>query len=371
MRCGIPLLGDRVAPRCTGADSVILLSIVAGRVTSRARLRVEVSTSMDLLSLIREHRIDTLVCGGISRDAREALSLEAVRVVDNVAGPLREVLPVLQEGALRPGYGLRPDNAGSQELHARRGSPTRAEPGKGGRRKTIEETGDPQRETFSVNCLKCTDPICLSGGNCLPGTIPPFEAAAGETKRILEAAADVSLERERQLCRLAELVYFCIEMRYRNIGLAYCVDLQEPAQILSAVLKRFFEVVPVCCKVGGVQQNASTGVEPAGLIACNPAGQAMLLNRAGTELNVIVGLCVGADMVFAEASEAPITNLFVKDKSLANNPIGALYSEYYLEESLSPSQASVEPAFRSAGGEPKTFNFSDVTSHRRGPKEEP
>ena len=34
----------------------------------------------------------------------------------------------------------------------------------------------------------------------------------------------------------------------------------------------------------------------------------------------------------AEASDAPVSTLFVKDRSLANNPIGALYSDYYLQE---------------------------------------
>ena len=67
-------------------------------------------------------------------------------------------------------------------------------------------------------------------------------------------------------------------------------------------------------------------------IACNPLGQARVLNRMGCDLNVLVGLCVGTDSVFARASEAPVTTLIVKDRSLAHNPIGALYSEYYLSE---------------------------------------
>ena len=50
------------------------------------------------------------------------------------------------------------------------------------------------------------------------------------------------------------------------------------------------------------------------------------------DINVIVGLCVGVDCVFTKASQAPVTTLFVKDKSLANNPIGALYSDYYIKE---------------------------------------
>ena len=31
-------------------------------------------------------------------------------------------------------------------------------------------------------------------------------------------------------------------------------------------------------------------------------------------------------------AEAPVTTIFVKDKSLANNPIGAVYSHYYLTD---------------------------------------
>jgi uncharacterized metal-binding protein len=56
------------------------------------------------------------------------------------------------------------------------------------------------------------------------------------------------------------------------------------------------------------------------------------LNAKKTDLNVLVGFCVGADCVFNRESEAPVTTLFVKDKSLANNPIGAVYSRYYLTD---------------------------------------
>jgi hypothetical protein len=84
-------------------------------------------------------------------------------------------------------------------------------------------------------------------------------------------------------------------------------------------------------------------------IACHPVAQARTLNEAGTDLNVIVGLCMGSDCVFTRESEAPVTTLFVKDKSLANNPIGAVYSEYYLRESVttstSPPELSAQPSW--------------------------
>jgi uncharacterized metal-binding protein len=48
---------------------------------------------------------------------------------------------------------------------------------------------------------------------------------------------------------------------------------------------------------------------------------------------------MGVDCVFAQTSRVPVTTLFVKDRSLANNPIGALYSDHYLKEALRASPA--------------------------------
>ena len=123
------------------------------------------------------------------------------------------------------------------------------------------------------------------------------------------------------------MVYFCLEMEYRRIGIAFCSELFEPARILAGILRRFFDVTPVCCKLG------------TGTSLCNPVAQAEVLNQRKMDFNLMVGLCVGSDSVFTHASHAPVSTLFVKDRSLANNPIGALYSDYYLQESVSPMPA--------------------------------
>jgi uncharacterized metal-binding protein len=139
-------------------------------------------------------------------------------------------------------------------------------------------------------------------------------------------------------------------MKYRRIGVAFCVDLFEATDILVRVLRRFFEVYPICCKVGGqvaadpwvalINPAATTDFRE---INCNPQGQAEILNRLDTDLNIAVGLCMGADCLFAKASKAPVSTLFVKDRSLANNPIGALYSDYYLKE-VTRSSVGKSPA---------------------------
>jgi uncharacterized metal-binding protein len=61
---------------------------------------------------------------------------------------------------------------------------------------------------------------------------------------------------------------------------------------------------------------------------------ARALNEAKTDLNVIVGLSMGADVVFTRLSKAPVTTLFVKDKLLANNPISAVHSRHVREHIL-------------------------------------
>jgi uncharacterized metal-binding protein len=43
-------------------------------------------------------------------------------------------------------------------------------------------------------------------------------------------------------------------------------------------------------------------------------------------LNILLGLCVGDDTLFIKHSKAPVTVLAVKDRVLAHNPLGALYT---------------------------------------------
>ena len=68
-----------------------------------------------------------------------------------------------------------------------------------------------------------------------------------------------------------------------------------------------------------------------GLNMCNPILQAKMLNHAKTDLNVVVGLCVGHDSLFYKYSEALTTTAVTKDRVLGHNPAAALYTadSYY------------------------------------------
>ena len=321
VRYGIALVGDRVAPRCIFAESVLVVDLRRGSARTEDTALLEECGLLDLAKVLSEHRIDVLICGGISHEEREFLTARRVEIVENVAGSIHELLDALQAGVLGPGFGL--DTPALPE------APGGATPEEG-----------VQARFGPVDCLACRDVKCLRGERCELVSLAIFSPAVDhKTDRMMEASLDISSEEERTLCRLSELIYFCLEMRYRRIGVAYCVDLQEPAEILVRVLRRFFKVYPVCCKIGGsvapdpvMGPHAERGRKLARSVACNPRGQAEVLNRIETDLNVLVGICMGADCIFSRSSDAPATTLFVKDRSLANNPIGAVYSDYYLKE---------------------------------------
>jgi uncharacterized metal-binding protein len=127
--------------------------------------------------------------------------------------------------------------------------------------------------------------------------------------------------------RLEEIIGFAKRSGYAHLGLAFCIALAKEAELVAAVLQRHFKVDSVCCKIGGLDkdEHAMPKIKPDQMeVACNPIGQARMLNRAGTELNVMLGLCVGHDILFQKHCAAPVTVLAVKDRVLGHNPMAVL-----------------------------------------------
>jgi uncharacterized metal-binding protein len=140
-------------------------------------------------------------------------------------------------------------------------------------------------------------------------------------------------EDDRQLMRLAEtaktrgadrveeLIRFAQAGGFYRIGIANCVAVAEAAKNLEKRLQKNFEVLRVDCKLCRIPAEAL--VEGARGTSCNPVGQAKVLAAAGTQLNIVLGLCVGHDMLFAKHSAAPISTLVVKDRVHQHNPVAA------------------------------------------------
>lgn len=141
--------------------------------------------------------------------------------------------------------------------------------------------------------------------------------------------------------RLQETIEFCLRMEYKKIGLAFCLGLQKEAAIVNDILAaNGLEVVSVICKIGGVCKE-DFGIERHNKIKpdeyeviCNPIAQAEICNVQNTDFNIVLGLCVGHDSMFFKNSEAFCTVFAVKDRVLAHNPLGAVYTSKTYYKSL-------------------------------------
>ncbi|MBK7628624.1 MAG: DUF1847 domain-containing protein [Bacteroidales bacterium] len=141
-----------------------------------------------------------------------------------------------------------------------------------------------------------------------------------EDKHILKIAED-SLD--SKLDRVEEIIEYAREAGLKKIGIANCTVFNKEAQLLSEILsENGFTVETVNCKYGKIP--FTDLVDGYKGISCNPAGQANYLEEKGTELNIMMGLCLGHDMIFNSKSKAPVTPLVVKDRVLQHYSLDKL-----------------------------------------------
>jgi uncharacterized metal-binding protein len=156
--------------------------------------------------------------------------------------------------------------------------------------------------------------------------------------------------------RVEDTIAFAKLMGYKRIGIATCIGLLEETNRLALILTaQGFEALSVCCKAGS-KDKLELGVTEADKVrpgtfepACNPIAQARLLNRASTDMNIIVGLCVGHDMLFSKHSEAPVTTLVVKDRVTGHNPVSVLYGQNFYYKRLQGAPLEVSPVKQAKG----------------------
>lgn len=141
--------------------------------------------------------------------------------------------------------------------------------------------------------------------------------------------------------RVEDTVALAKMMGYQKIGIATCIGLLTETEALEAILKgQGLEPLSVCCKAGSIDKlelglGEENKVRPNTFEpACNPIAQARLLNDAGTDMNIIVGLCVGHDMLFSKYSDAPVTTMVAKDRVTGHNPVSVLYGQNFYYKRL-------------------------------------
>jgi len=163
-----------------------------------------------------------------------------------------------------------------------------------------------------------------------------------EVSKITSASADVEGNYYGKLTRVEEIILFAKKIGAQKIGIATCLGLVNEAKIFAKIVQaKGLKCFGVVCKVGSVDKTA-IGIPEESKVkkgcfeaTCNPILQAKLLEKEKTELNVLVGLCVGHDSLFIKYSHAPVTILLTKDRVLGHNPAAALYtSSFYYKRLL-------------------------------------
>jgi uncharacterized metal-binding protein len=197
----------------------------------------------------------------------------------------------------------------------------------------------------TIQCHQCKENECLAR---YPKGIPEYcqaqkflDLVEESKRRYLEpddsrfhlAAAKVLKRGGYDWSRVQQCIEFARELGARKVGLAVCVGLIREGREFARFLDRAgFEVISVACMVGGLSPQ-ETGIPDEWVnqlgISCNPIAQAGIMNREGTELNFIYGLCVGHDTIFIKHSKAPVTYVVAKDMVTGNNPGAVLTSPYH------------------------------------------
>jgi len=177
--------------------------------------------------------------------------------------------------------------------------------------------------------------FCLTEATSQQQVSDTVETYRGESEdaRVARAAAEVEGLYYCQISRVEEIVAFARRIGATRIGIASCLGLIEETRIFTRVLRAAgIEPFTVLCKVGSVDKT-DIGIPNELKVqcdsfeaCCNPILQARLLNQEKTQLNVIMGLCVGHDSLFIKYSEALVTTLVTKDRVTGHNPAVTLYT---------------------------------------------
>ena len=192
-----------------------------------------------------------------------------------------------------------------------------------------------------MSCIDCTVKNCDKGDKTYPAFCLTTHMdqeilqdalacyAEEENHAVMVAAAEVEYEHYCKYTRVEEIMAFAKKIGAKKIGIATCVGLLKESRTLAAILRKHgFEVYGAACKVGAVPKTEVGIPEECCQIGnhmCNPVLQAKFLYAAKTDLNVVMGLCVGHDSLFYKYSEALTTTGVTKDRVLGHNPAAALY----------------------------------------------
>jgi uncharacterized metal-binding protein len=178
-----------------------------------------------------------------------------------------------------------------------------------------------------MNCLACKVKSCRKNISCgaekfdLVSNMDAYHTA--DSQKIVQAAAVlVDGGRAGTLSRVEELVEFAQLMNYQRIGLAYCYGMESTASAVRDIfMASGLKTVGISCTIGGFSQKEVNETSTLPGVSCNPLNQAAQLNQENVDIAVVIGLCMGHDIMFNREFKGDVTTLIVKDRPNAHDPM--------------------------------------------------
>lgn len=184
-----------------------------------------------------------------------------------------------------------------------------------------------EKARSKMDCTRCALKGCRFGSPCVDRSEEYLGLYQGEeTYTTVKAASElVDGGRAGTLSRLEEIVEYAKLRGYRSLGVAYCYGMEKEAGLLQEHLKtNGFNIDMVSCTVDGVKEFQIDPSKEEESVSCNPLGQANVLNQSAAELTILMGLCLGHDILFQKQLNMDFTTWLVKDRVTKHRPLDAL-----------------------------------------------
>lgn len=182
-----------------------------------------------------------------------------------------------------------------------------------------------------MNCTTCNDKVCRkSQVSCAREIFDKIEVIGHyqdqSINQIVKAAAElVDGGRAGTLSRIEEIIEYAKLMKYQKIGIAYCYGMEQYAKAVENLLTdEWFDVSAVSCSVGGLMQSEVNDSNCIHKVSCNPLGQAEQLNAEEIDLTLVIGICLGHDILLNRNLKMDFTTFVVKDRKFNHAPLGGI-----------------------------------------------
>jgi len=185
-----------------------------------------------------------------------------------------------------------------------------------------------------MNCTTCDDKVCRKqqtscNRESFGKTAVIGQYQEGQISEIVKAAAElVDGGRAGTLSRMEEIIEYAKLMKYQKIGIAYCYRMEQYAKTIEKLLTdECFDVSAVSCSVGGLKQSEVNATSCIHKVSCNPLGQADQLNAEEIDLTLVVGICLGHDILLNRNLKMDFTTLAVKDRKFDHAPLKGIMNK--------------------------------------------